>query len=267
MQQGTNEWLLWRRQGLGGSDIAAVIGVNPYSTANDVWLEKTGQTVGFAGNFATQRGSDLESRARARYELFALQDMPPAVIVHPKYDIVRVSFDGVSADRKKTLEIKCPGKASHAVAQRGLVPAHYIPQCQYGMAAIGADSCDFFSYYEGPEGVSHKLITVEADVKYQGMLIAKALEFWELVKSKTPPPLTDKDFKIITEDAEIELLCAKLLMTKDEMTKKEVDHTKAAIIELGGHPKIKCGDVQISTVMRNGKFSYHKITFSKSAGE
>ena len=34
-----------RMSGLGGSDIAAILGVSPYKTAVDVWLEKTGRAV------------------------------------------------------------------------------------------------------------------------------------------------------------------------------------------------------------------------------
>lgn len=35
-----DEWLDWRRKGIGGSDAAAVIGVSPYSTARDLYYEK-----------------------------------------------------------------------------------------------------------------------------------------------------------------------------------------------------------------------------------
>ena len=35
------EWLEQRTLGLGGSDMGAVLGVSPYKTAYEVWLEKT----------------------------------------------------------------------------------------------------------------------------------------------------------------------------------------------------------------------------------
>ena len=36
------EWLNYRRQGIGGSDVAAVLGVSPFRTARDVYYDKLG---------------------------------------------------------------------------------------------------------------------------------------------------------------------------------------------------------------------------------
>lgn len=262
MQQGTEAWKEHRRKGIGASEIAAVIGESPYGTAYSVWLEKTGRSKGFEGNSATFRGSEMEYKARARYELINLENFTPATFVHPEYPIVRVSLDGISDDGKKILEIKCPSEKNHQIAVNGKVPAHYIPQIQYQMAATGADECDFFSYYEGKEGPTHALVNVKSDIEYQGMLIAKALEFWKLVESNTPPHLTEKDVLLVENNTELEALCAKLLTSKDSMTKEELDKYKAELVKLSGHTKFKCRDVQISEVLRNGKFSYHKLTIS-----
>jgi predicted phage-related endonuclease len=40
------EWLVLRRKGIGGSDVSAILGINPWKTAMDVWLEKTGEIGG-----------------------------------------------------------------------------------------------------------------------------------------------------------------------------------------------------------------------------
>ena len=37
------QWLLQRRAGLGGSDIGAILGLSPFRTPVDVYLEKTGR--------------------------------------------------------------------------------------------------------------------------------------------------------------------------------------------------------------------------------
>jgi putative phage-type endonuclease len=264
MIQGTNEWLEWRKKGAGASEVAAIIGVNPYTTCRQVWLEKTGRSKGFEGNFATQRGTELEAKARSRYELISMEDMPPATIIHPKYDIVRVSLDGLRSDNKKILEIKCPGESNHKIAQSGKVPDHYVPQVQYQMAATGADTCDFFSYYEGPNGTSDALVEVESNIEYQGMLIAKVLDFWnDFVLKDVSPPLTDRDIlEIDDENQSVALLCKEILERKDILSKKDLDALKAEVIQLGGHSKIRCGRVLISVVNRADKFSYHKLTIS-----
>ena len=56
-----------RKTGLGGSDMAAVLGVSPYRNIMDVWLEKTGRVEPFEGNVATKLGSQLEQIVADEY--------------------------------------------------------------------------------------------------------------------------------------------------------------------------------------------------------
>ena len=54
------EWLEWRRRGIGGSDAAAVAGLNRWRSPMQVWLEKTGQIEGSGDNEAMYWGRILE---------------------------------------------------------------------------------------------------------------------------------------------------------------------------------------------------------------
>lgn len=271
MQQGTNEWHEWRRKGVGASESAAILGLCPYSTAFDVFMDKTGRAEAFEGNAATQRGQDLEGKARAMYELISMEDMPPMCAVHPKYDFLRASLDGLRADGKKILEIKCPGAESHEKAKAGIVPDHYMIQIQHQLAVTGADSCDYFSY--SYKDGSHALVEVLPNLETQAKIVLAAEEFWtKNVLADSAPPLTDRDTKIIVNNPECEQLCLKIkeLKLKDDkraIAKIELDTLKAMAVALGGHPKIKCGDVRISTVNRNGKFSFHKLTINSENKE
>lgn len=40
---GRDEWLGVRKQGIGSSDAAAAVGLNPYKSQLELWLEKTGR--------------------------------------------------------------------------------------------------------------------------------------------------------------------------------------------------------------------------------
>lgn len=241
--QGTPEWLEWRKKGIGSSDISAIMGVSPYSTPYMVWSEKVGLTQGFAGNFVTLRGNELEDRARKRYELISMDDMPPACAVHPKYDILRVSLDGLRADNKKILEIKVPGRDAHNNALSGKVPPYYVPQVQLQLLVTGADLCDYFSFQHVTS--THALVQVEPNLEIQAQIVIVAMKFWELVVNKTPPPLTDDDDKIIT-DGEVFELCAKLKAGKDTLAKKLLDSMKAEVIRLGGHSRVRAGPVLVT---------------------
>lgn len=60
----TAEQRLLRADKIGSSDAAAILGLDPYRSAADVWLEKTGQADGFGGNEHTERGNLLEPAVR-----------------------------------------------------------------------------------------------------------------------------------------------------------------------------------------------------------
>jgi len=264
--QGSPEWHTWRTKGIGASEISAIIGADIYgSTPYSTWLVKTKRAKGFEGNSFTIHGQETEGKARARYELVTMEDMPPACATHPTYNVCISSLDGISADGKLILELKCPissGTIDSAVA--GKVPDHYWPQVQYQLAVTGAEKCHFFVYHE--QTGTHALVEVLPDVKYQGFLIAQALEFWEkYILTDTPPPLTDKDVKEIVDHPELEAICKSIVEGKDRLSKKELDSLKKIAVELSGHPKFKYGKVQISTVNRSGVFSFHKLTVKEDS--
>lgn len=246
MEQNTPEWLAFRRKGIGASDVAAIIGVSPWSTPYQLWLDKTGRKPAFEGNSATIRGQELESKARSRYELEALEDMPPGISIHPKYEICRASLDGIRSDNKLILELKCPGEKSHAVAMSGVIPEHYIAQIQFQLAVTGADLCHYFSF--GPDETSI-LIEVKPDIKMQGELILAALTFWEkYVETDIAPPLTSDDVKEVDEKDFIGFF---------ERVEAGDDKMRERIIQLGGHNKIRCGKYLLSkSITKSGKDTY-----------
>ena len=53
-------WHNKRRAGLGGSDIGAILGVNPYKSAYDLFIDKTNPAGDSNGNLRTQFGHDFE---------------------------------------------------------------------------------------------------------------------------------------------------------------------------------------------------------------
>ena len=42
-----DEWLEVRKRGIGSSDAAAAIGLSPYKSQLELWMEKTGRSPGF----------------------------------------------------------------------------------------------------------------------------------------------------------------------------------------------------------------------------
>jgi putative phage-type endonuclease len=264
--QNSPEWYAWRNAGLGASEIAAVKGVCPWKTPYDIFQLKMGRAKN-KESFVTRHGHEAEAKARARYELVSMRDMTPACAIHPRYEICRASLDGVSSDGKRILEIKCP-KSLKTLEEikKGKVPEHYMMQVQYQLAVTGADVADFFVYHEDTD--QHELKEVKPDLDLQGELIMAALLFWgTYVEGDTPPPLTDRDIKVIDDDPEVAELCDLIFKNKMSASKAQMNEWKQMAVSIAGHPKIRCGQVQIATVKRNGVFSYHKLTLLMESGE
>lgn len=75
------EWLKRRKSTIGGSDASAVVGMNPYKTNIDLWLEKTGQIIpeDISDKSYVKYGTEAEFHLR---ELFKLD--------YPQYDVFYV---------------------------------------------------------------------------------------------------------------------------------------------------------------------------------
>ena len=62
------EWLELRKKGIGGSDAGAIVGVNPYSSAFQVYCDKKGLMPETEDNEAMRQGRDLEAYVARRFE-------------------------------------------------------------------------------------------------------------------------------------------------------------------------------------------------------
>ena len=78
------EWLSKRNIGIGASESAAILGLSPWKTANDLWLEKTGNRMpkDLSDDPYIQKGVRLEPALR---ELFRA--------VHPEFKIYHEPYD------------------------------------------------------------------------------------------------------------------------------------------------------------------------------
>ena len=195
------EWLANRKKGLGGSDIAAVLGLNPWMSNTELWEYKTGRKEprDLSGNELVQYGHDAEPLLR---DLFALD--------HPEYTVGYVennsftntdypwavaSLDGWLTDRegrRGILEIKTTQKKW----EKDKIPDNYFCQVLFYMAVYEADfaivKCQYKWDIDGEvfAYTSHYKIErkdVQQDIEY---LMRKGSEFWELVKRDERPALT-----------------------------------------------------------------------------
>jgi putative phage-type endonuclease len=295
MEQRTDNWLSWRKRGIGGSDAPIIMGLSPWKTAFQLWEEKTDKVKpDGVSNWAQNRGNELEPIARAKYELEMGFEMGAATCAHYQHDFLRASMDGwnpacppvmaeiVNRDgarvfenagvpkvHKRGLEIKCPGEKDHRMAESGHVPEKYFYQLVHQFIVTAADVIDYYSYWV-PKGVDDdKGLSCRIEVPRPSNAILMeyfkvAQKFWKCVTEDEAPALTDKDYKKV-RSVEIRKDCEEWKRKKLELEKLEfeVDTLKDKIITaIGDDVKraiVNGAGVKLITVEAKGKVDYKKV--------
>ena len=177
-----------RRTGIGGSDAAAAIGLNPYYSAVELWMEKRGELPPFEGNEATKWGKLLEPAVRQEYaeSTGRVVRLPPETLVHPKHTWVVCHPDGVTDDGRlyegKTARFP-DGWGEPGTDQ---VPEQYLIQCQHSMLVTGLRVADLAVLIGGQD---FRLYEIPADDGLQAAILDAETEFWTHVTRGTRPPV------------------------------------------------------------------------------
>lgn len=69
------EWLQYRKQGIGGSDAGAICGLNPYSSAMSVYRDKVSSELSDVDNESMHQGHELEAYVARRFSEAARPDL------------------------------------------------------------------------------------------------------------------------------------------------------------------------------------------------
>lgn len=268
MEQRSIDWYEWRKQGLGASDAPVVMGVSPWKTPFKLWHEKTGRITTNEGNWATQRGNELEPKARAYFEFIIKMDFPPVLAQHKDFPFMRASLDGFNEENKFILEIKCPGIDDHNKAANKEIPDKYYPQLQHQLFVTGAVKLFYFSFHiDKNEVATGHIVEVFPDKAYMKKLFNAMTKFWLCVKNDIEPELTDRDYKTVRNSKLNELLLA-WKQTSDNIAilESRLESLKSEILNFDGvvGNRIKCGNFQIGMITRKGNVQYKDIPELKS---
>lgn len=180
------EWKELRSHYIGGSDAAAVVGLNPYSSAFSLWAEKTGKIPGFDGNLATEVGTYLEEfvaqkfaqetgkKVRKANQSFFNSDYPWA--------IANIDRDVVGEDAG--LEIKTTTELNLKRFKNGEYPANYYAQMVHYLAVTGKKRWYLAVLIGNRE---FKWFTLDRDEAEIEALMTAEKDFWNHVTQDIPP--------------------------------------------------------------------------------
>jgi len=177
LAQNTNEWLSWRREGIGASDAPVIMGHSPWQQESELLLLKTGRKTEAPANHAMQRGKRLEPLARLAYVNHTGIEVEPMCVQSLAKTWMRASLDGLSPDGGHVVEIKCPGEKDHQTAVAGMVPEKYYAQLQHILAITGLAQISYWSFR-----FDHTvLLKIQRDDGFISSLIEKESAFWARV--------------------------------------------------------------------------------------
>lgn len=203
-----NEWLERRKNGIGGSDAACILGLNPWKTNVDLWMEKTGRVIpdDISDKECIRYGVDAEPLLR---ELFAI-DFPKYKVFYDQFGMFRnkkypwifATLDGwyetplgdLGVLEIKTTEIK---RYSQWKAWKDAVPQHYYIQVLHQLLATGFQEATLKAQIKSERsGVPYSVtrhylfdaedLQIKADMAY---LLEKEIEFWNFVQQDIQPAL------------------------------------------------------------------------------
>lgn len=193
--QGSAEWLAERRNGIGGSDVAALLGYNPWRTQLDVWQDKRGDTEPQPTNDFMLWGSLLEPVVRDHYVTQhpgTFVEEVPGILAHPDHPMCRASLDGLAhaKDATRLLEVKC----SKNPWPDGTLPDSYLAQVLWYLGITGLDEAHVAALFNGN---SYTERVVAADPDWFERVLSYVSAWWQrhIVDGEMPEPdpVRDRD--------------------------------------------------------------------------
>ncbi|WP_125141635.1 YqaJ viral recombinase family protein [Clostridium transplantifaecale] len=136
------EWLKYRKQGLGGSDAGAICGLNPYASPMSVYYDKIREDTEETDNEAMRQGRDLEDYVARRFmEATGKRERRAnAIFQSEAHPFMLSNVDRMVAGERAGLECKTANSYQLARWKDGAIPAHYLIQCFHYMAVTGSDA-------------------------------------------------------------------------------------------------------------------------------
>lgn len=188
------EWLKARRKGIGGSDAAAIAGLNKWRSPIMVWMDKSGQLEPEEAGEAAYWGVMLEDLVAQEFTKRTGKKVRRrnAILQHPEHSFMLANVDRLVVGESAGLE--CKTSSEYRKGEWGedgeTLPPEYLIQVQHYMAVTGYDSWYLAVLIGGNKFIYFR---VDRDQELIDYLIKIESDFWQLVKDGTPPPMDGSD--------------------------------------------------------------------------
>ena len=192
-------WLNVRKNGIGSSDAAAAVGLNPYKSQLELWMEKTGRDADLPkpdpddDSSPMYWGTLLEAFVATHYTKKTGNKIRRvnAVLQHPEYSWMLANLDRevMGSAEVQVLECKTAGMNGAKLWREG-VPEYVQLQVMHQLAVTGKAAADVAVLVCGNEFRTYR---IERDEAMIARLIELEAQFWQYVETDTPPPADGSD--------------------------------------------------------------------------
>lgn len=264
------EWLEVRMTGIGSSDAAASVGLNPYQSQLELWMVKTGRGGALPQidpNDDTSPmfwGTLLESFVAAHYTKKTGNRVRKinAVLQHPEHAWMLANIDRevIGVPDVQILECKTAGMNGAKLWRDG-VPEYVQLQVHHQLAVTGKQSADVAVLVCGNE---FRVYRIERDEALIARLIELEAKFWHYVETDTPPPADGSDSAatalqalypndnsntldlsddVVMNAAFADLLAVRAVMAENEKTESQLKQTIQQLMGDASKAKFENGEV------------------------
>lgn len=196
------DWLAERKKSLGGSDMGAVLGLNPWRSPYAVWAEKTGRLTEDRETEAMRIGRDLEPYVAQRFSEASGMTVRRlnAILRNPAFPHIHANIDREISGISAGLECKTASALNEKAFGDGVFPANYYAQCVTYLAVTEYKRWYLAVLVMGREFKVYQMTREPTDVcpdwcenstyvsdEEISALKDAAEQFWELVETDTPP--------------------------------------------------------------------------------
>ena len=188
------DWLQFRKQGIGSSDAAAACGIHPFLSMLELWMIKTGRMSSnidesIEGYSPLYWGNNLEPMVAKYYQQHTGNKVRRvnAILQHPDPDnhfmLANLDYAITGSDDVQILECKTAGEHGAKLWKHG-VPLYVTCQVQHQLAVTGKTAAHICVLLCGHEA---KIYKVERDERLIESIIEHERLFWQYVITDTPP--------------------------------------------------------------------------------
>lgn len=179
-------WLEQRRKTIGGSDAAAIIGLNPWESAYSVWADKLGMLPEKEETESMRLGRDLEDYVAKRFSEATGKKVrrENSMIYNALYPFAHADIDRAIVGEYAGLECKTTSALNVKRFKNGEYPENYYVQCVHYLAVTGWQKWYIAVLVLGEGLHVYEINRDEDEIK---ALMESEASFWNYVTSQTPP--------------------------------------------------------------------------------